>query len=464
MSRRKARHIKRTSKRKKPSKQKRFFRYSILFLIIILVIGYLSYKTWERRENHRLETGSQIVNTSMGDIEYLSLGEGPVMLFSHMGGSGYDNAFLFEDLTDKGFRIICPSRPGYLRTPLVDGADFVYQADLFAALLEKLKIKEKVFVMAYSSGGPAAIEFAIRYPHQTRGLILHSAITNKFPSDKDMQDNARLLSVMISDIWQDLLCWGYSISSNVFPQRMVGELLERGSTFDRQSCKIISGELVEDKKTEMLLQKFEASTVPLSRRTDGLENDLKWAADFNPQLSKLNVPVFISHSKIDKIVHYSHYDYFIKRNTNSEMWLYDGYGHSIFLGPDWNTLIDKTAKFINKHSKRKSIFEISPKEKPEEDKVEEITWVNRSDGALLVIKGELFSLEFPSVDGGTTYNGRIDINEDEMFFTFNDASGYCNSDIATYKFKIKDKVLELKHLKDKCKRRRTQFTAGWFKI
>jgi pimeloyl-ACP methyl ester carboxylesterase len=66
---------------------------------------------------------------------------------------------------------IAVSRPGYRRTPLSSGATFEAQADLFAALLDELGI-DRAFVLAASGGGYAGLQFALRHPDRTMGLIL----------------------------------------------------------------------------------------------------------------------------------------------------------------------------------------------------------------------------------------------------------------------------------------------------
>ena len=58
---------------------------------------------------------------------------------------------------------ICPSRFGYLRTPIPQNASFEAQADAYAALLDHLHI-EKAAIIGLSIGGPSALLFALRHP------------------------------------------------------------------------------------------------------------------------------------------------------------------------------------------------------------------------------------------------------------------------------------------------------------
>jgi pimeloyl-ACP methyl ester carboxylesterase len=107
----------------------------------------------------------QTATTSRGLVEYDMYGTaGPVVLSIHGGFGGADQGRLFASwLQDNGFRILSPSRPGYLGTPLESGKTYFEQADLLAALLDYLKI-DKVGLLAYSAGSPVAYSFAARYP------------------------------------------------------------------------------------------------------------------------------------------------------------------------------------------------------------------------------------------------------------------------------------------------------------
>ena len=67
----------------------------------------------------RVSTGSQIVQTRYGPMEYSVEGDGPPVLVVHGAGGGYDQGILIAHAYGGGgFRWIVPSRFGYLRTPL----------------------------------------------------------------------------------------------------------------------------------------------------------------------------------------------------------------------------------------------------------------------------------------------------------------------------------------------------------
>ena len=71
----------------------------------------------------------------------------------------------------EGFRVIAPSRFGYLRTPIPLDASPAAQADAHAALLSELNIS-KAIVVGVSAGERSAVELAIRHPNSVAAIVL----------------------------------------------------------------------------------------------------------------------------------------------------------------------------------------------------------------------------------------------------------------------------------------------------
>lgn len=133
---------------------------------------YAVYRRDARRAYDRVSTGSQIAETRCGPIEYAVAGEGPAVLVVHGAGGGFDQGIeLGASLARSGFRVIAPSRFGYLRTPLPADATAAAQADAHACLLDVLNI-ERVAVVGVSAGGPSTLEFALRHPDRTVAMVL----------------------------------------------------------------------------------------------------------------------------------------------------------------------------------------------------------------------------------------------------------------------------------------------------
>lgn len=143
---------------------------------------FTSYRTWKRDILDDLQANSRITTTSRGPIEYAMNGNknGPIVLIAHGTPGGYDVSVAFASLfTDKNISTISISRPGYLRTPLTHNETPEAQADLYAALLDKLGI-ERVTMLGISGGGPSAMQFALRHPERCSKLVLLSAVTGYY--------------------------------------------------------------------------------------------------------------------------------------------------------------------------------------------------------------------------------------------------------------------------------------------
>jgi pimeloyl-ACP methyl ester carboxylesterase len=117
------------------------------------------------REHHTIQT-------PYGAVQYAEHGGGPALLFSHPLVGGFDVGLgCAEGWIGDGFRVIAPSRFGYLGSSLPPGGMPADQADAYAVLLDALGI-ERAAVAGFSAGGPSVIQFALRHPDRTSGLIL----------------------------------------------------------------------------------------------------------------------------------------------------------------------------------------------------------------------------------------------------------------------------------------------------
>jgi len=150
---------------------------AVSILVGLVVAGlfgltYTSYQRDIRQARERVSTGSQMVQTPCGPIEYALAGDGPPVLVVHGAGAGHDQGREFGDpLVNNGFRVIAMSRFGYLRTPLPADASASAQADAHVCLLDALKIP-RAAVIGVSAGAPSSMQFALRHPHRCSAMVL----------------------------------------------------------------------------------------------------------------------------------------------------------------------------------------------------------------------------------------------------------------------------------------------------
>ena len=117
-------------------------------------------------------TGSQVVDSPFGPIEYADVGQGPVVLIIHGSGGGFDQGLAFSAPLDRTrFRIIAPSRFGSLRSAMPPDATPEMQADALGYLLDHLEVDQAV-IFGGSAGALSAAQLALRHPERCRGLVL----------------------------------------------------------------------------------------------------------------------------------------------------------------------------------------------------------------------------------------------------------------------------------------------------
>lgn len=117
----------------------------------------------------------QTVETTFGTLSYVDEGVGEPVLISHGIFGGYDQGFVtLDSLLGEGYRKIAPSRFGYPGSDLPAQPTPANQAVAFRELLDDLKIA-KAYVLSTSAGGAAGIQFALKFPERTKGLILISS-------------------------------------------------------------------------------------------------------------------------------------------------------------------------------------------------------------------------------------------------------------------------------------------------
>lgn len=161
---------------------KRLIVTGLLFAAIATVIWW-QFRTDIMAAQARVATGSLVMQTPCGAIEYADAGTGVPLLAVHGSGGGYDQGMAFAaPLTARGVRVIAVSRFGYLRSPMPVDATAKAQADAFVCLLDGLGIA-KAAIMGGSAGAPSALAMAIDHPTRVSALILVAPLAYKPPTE-----------------------------------------------------------------------------------------------------------------------------------------------------------------------------------------------------------------------------------------------------------------------------------------
>jgi pimeloyl-ACP methyl ester carboxylesterase len=230
---------------------------------------------------------SNVLDSPIGRIEFADAGQGPAVLMIHGSGGGFDQGLAFADpLLKSGFRVIAPSRFGYLRSEMPADATPSRQADAFAALLEALGI-DRAIVIGGSAGALSAIQFAIRHPSRCRALVL--VVPASHAPDRPAGTNAAPAAwpLIRAALGSDVLFWAAIRTAPAFMTRMVlatdPALLET------------AGEAERARVHAMLFH-----VLPVSRRRDGLLMDMATAGDPPPDpLGEIACPVLAISAKDD---------------------------------------------------------------------------------------------------------------------------------------------------------------------
>lgn len=115
---------------------------------------------------------AKTLRLSYGNMSYVDRGEGEVILSVHGIFGGYDQAYDTCKDFASNYRILAPSRFGYLGSDIMGNGTPAQQASAYVELLDQLGI-DKVYLLATSAGGSVALRFALDYPERTKGLILY---------------------------------------------------------------------------------------------------------------------------------------------------------------------------------------------------------------------------------------------------------------------------------------------------
>jgi pimeloyl-ACP methyl ester carboxylesterase len=288
----------------------------------------------------RLLSGSQVVQTAYGPLEYASLGEGPPVLVLHGAGGGYDQGLLLaQAYGGEGFRWISPSRFGYLRSPLPEDASTAAQADAFAELLDALAI-DRVAILAMSGGVPPALQFALRYPERTSALALLSS--------------APYTPLTAAEQQLPVPLWVYqALFSSDFPYWLLQQAVPShlGVMFDVKP-ELRAALTLEERS---VVAKIVAAFQPVTWRVAGLDNE---GAAIDPRtrypLAAIGAPTLVVHARDDGVNPFRFGEYTAQNIAGAHFVALESGGH-LLLG-HWAGIRRTTNAFLQRHGSASTLL------------------------------------------------------------------------------------------------------------
>lgn len=284
------------------------FKITTVVLIGVAVITtYIAfrYSSWESKTLDELRSTGSVANLATGTMEYSLVGrdDEPVLLYLHGSPGGFDHAVVRE-----GYRVLTPSRPGYLKTPLSVGTSPEAQAKAYKQLLDFLGI-DTVAVTGASGGGPSAIAFAALYPDQTNQLVLIEAVSGSISLPN-------VPSIVESDFsfWLVMGAMEKALGAAGLAKRFIPD--------DANSQRVISNPAKLTQFSKALW-----SAWPYSQRREGWENDRDQYLDLDLPAEEISAPTLIVHGSEDASVPVEQSKTLASRIPGARLEIIDGADH-----------------------------------------------------------------------------------------------------------------------------------------
>lgn len=320
-----------------------------LLVGLVLTIRW-RYLRWLEHQGQRTSADSKIAHTEAGVVEYDIHGDGPVILHFHGGNVGHNGWFMLEHLVAAGYTLLTPDRPGYLGTPLEDNGSPAAQADLMAALLDTLGI-QSVAIIGVSAGGPAALQFALRYPQRTQAIVLLSAIT-KQTGLSDEQMNSTLGKLVMSKRVQNLSWLLIQQAMKRMPRLALQDYVKTETTYNREEGKAYIDQIVNDPVQFRSVYALADAAVPALPRFEGVMNDLHVQQHLDAMpLAQIQAPTLIIHSQRDGDVPFENAEFAAEAIPNVELIAVEQFGHMIWWGDATVTqdFQNRIERFLEEH-------------------------------------------------------------------------------------------------------------------
>ena len=281
------------------------------------------------------------IDTQEGTIEYVDRGTGPVVLFVHGSPGGSDQGVLMtEFLVDAGFRVVTPSRPGYLGTPLTGdhiGPD--QQAQVEAALMAALGV-DRFGIMCWSGGGPSAYRLAVNHPDRVTALVAIAAVSKAYTFATGLEQ-----SMMAGRFG----AWLIKEMGKHAPKSLVKSTVGEEGDLSKAELKELTEEIWDDEVKRRFVLGL-ADTVTFQGRKAGLDNDHAiFPTIEDMQLSRITAPTLLVHGTVDTDVAPEYSDFALGAIPGAEIVRVEGGTHiAVWTDPTSGALHEQIVAFLRR--------------------------------------------------------------------------------------------------------------------
>ena len=271
-----------------------------------------------------LGVSSSVITTALGRIEYAVVGVGAPVLVLHGSPGGIDAAALMARFLPKdAFSAVLVSRPGYMDTPLGRDPTVDAEADLLAALLDRLDL-DRVGVHCWSGGGPAAYRLAVRHPGRVRSIVAFAAVSQAYPTPK-----LKLVDRLLFNTRAGNKLLSYVAAKQ--PQQFVAGVLAAEGTLSRPLLKERVAHVMANPGKLDFVVGLGLTAEQTAERRIGYDNDVReFAAITSLELDRIAAPTLVVHGTADSDVPYEHGTFAASQIPGAELLTLDTGTHLAF--------------------------------------------------------------------------------------------------------------------------------------
>lgn len=293
----------------------------------------MGFRRWKRAMTELAFGGCRRLKIKGYGTPYTDVGSGPVVLHVHGSPGGCDaGPFGFGQLVEEGFRIVTPSRPGFMGAPLELGRTPEEQGDYIASFIDAINI-DKVAVIAWSGGGPPGLQFAIRHPDRITCYIHFAACSLPFKHKPTLFEKASMT---------DPGLWFLYVMTTLFPSA------------NKKMCNDLGVDpdyALANPKRVVFMQRFMTMIAPASLRAPGSWNDIAQYYDLPRQaVERIKCPTLVVHGETDREVSMDNAEYVANNVPNAEFFRFARGGHVPQLDEDWGEIFGAIVTFLRKHN------------------------------------------------------------------------------------------------------------------